>query len=126
MGRSIKVFKTRHSFWDNEDIAPIVEQFKKYKSEHNTPITFGRDAPLVRPSEATYAGIQHIHIGSFNTLTYQYHRTSDDWLIYTSGFSNSNHYLLIDILTPDAHNKANSIDLMNRYIEIANNFRREF
>ncbi|GGI85796.1 type II toxin-antitoxin system YafO family toxin [Shewanella gelidii] len=125
MGRSIKVFHTSQSFWKDEEVSVVVEQFKKYKSEQNTPISFGRDAPLVRPSDAKYAGLQHLHLGSFNAITNQYHRTSDSWLIYTSGFDNPHFFLLIDILTPDAHEEANNIDLMNRYIAFANSFRQE-
>ncbi|WP_345852543.1 type II toxin-antitoxin system YafO family toxin [Shewanella algae] len=123
MGGSVKVFKTTSALWNNPAIAPVVEQFKKYKNQMHVPTTFGRDAPLVRPSEAKYAGLQHIHLGVFNPINYQYSRTSDSWLIYATGFMNQNHFLLIDILSPDAHNKANSIDLMNKYINLASKFR---
>ncbi|MBB1322111.1 type II toxin-antitoxin system YafO family toxin [Shewanella sp. SR43-8] len=125
MGRGIKVFKTEWPIWNTPTIKPIVDQFKQYKLNRNTPVTFGRDAPLVRPSDAKFAGLHHVHLGSFNAITYQYSRTSDDWLIYATGFINHDHFLLIDILAPDAHNKAENIDLMNRYIQIANKFREE-
>lgn len=126
MGRSVKVFKTDRPLWNDPTIQPIVKQFKQYKSEYNTPVIFGRDAPLIRPSEAKFSGLHHIHLGSFNAITYQYSRTSDSWLIYATGFLNQDYFLLIDILTPDAHDRANNIDLMNKYIEIANKFRETY
>lgn len=126
MGRSVRVFKTQKALWDAQEIQPIVEQFKQYKASHNTPVIFGRDAPLVRPSDARFAGLHHLHLGNFNAINHQYHRTSDSWLIYATGFYQQNKIILIDILTPDAHQRANNIDLMNEYIKIANKFREQF
>lgn len=126
MVRSVKVFKTQMALWDDPAIKPIVEQFKQYKSECHAPVTFGRDAPLVRPSDAKFAGIHHLHLGNFNAINRQYNRTSDTWLIYATGFINLDHFLLIDILTPDAHERAESIDLMLEYVELAVKFREQF
>jgi len=126
MGRSVKVFKTPMALWDVPAIKPIVEQFKLYKSEGHVPITFGRDAPLVRPSDAKFAGIHHLHLGNFNAINRQYNRTSDAWLIYTTGFINLDYFLLIDILSPDAHKRAESMDLMLEYVESALKFREQF
>ncbi len=120
-----RFFLSDHVDWSTPQRKKLVEQFKEYKSKNVLPTSFGRDAPLQRPSDALFAGIQHLHIGSFNKITDQYYRTSDDWLIYATGmFTDS--YLLIDILSPDAHTRAENFDVMSRYIKLGNSFRNQF
>ncbi|MEI8631603.1 type II toxin-antitoxin system YafO family toxin [Vibrio sp. PP-XX7] len=70
-------------------------------------------------------GLYHIHLGAFSEYNNQFYRCSDDHLVYTKGLF-SEAYLLIDILSPDAHQRAESMDLMFKYIAIANQFRNQF
>tara|TARA_R110000868_G_C10969398_1_gene769535 strand:- start:11666 stop:11854 length:189 start_codon:yes stop_codon:yes gene_type:complete len=48
---------------------------------------------------------------------------SDIHLVYCCGFYDTNHYLLITILKPDAHRQANNIDRMLDIAAIAAGFR---
>jgi mRNA interferase YafO len=53
----------------------------------------------------------------------QTERTSDTCLVYCRGFSHPDRYLLIDILSPNAHEQANEIDRMLRIAQLAARFR---
>ncbi|MDG3088123.1 type II toxin-antitoxin system YafO family toxin [Vibrio hannami] len=122
---SPKFFLSNHVDWTTPENKKLVEQFKLYKSEGVVPDSFGKDASLTRPRDALYAGIQHMHIGHFNKVNNQFHRTSDDWLIYAEGlFSDS--YLLIEVLSPDAHDRSENLEVMSRYIKLGNAFRNKY
>ena len=123
MGGSVRVLTTVKPLWKTPIGKQVVENFKKYKSEQIKPIIFGRDAPLSRPTDAKFAELHHIHIGNFNEITRQYSRTSDSWLIYTVRIENPNCFLLIDILTPNAHKDAERHSIMQPYIDAAESFR---
>lgn len=116
--------------WTSSYAQEIIQQFKEYKKTDEPSVLIGRDAPLIRPSAAVFAGLWHTHIPdaleSFSPHQGIYHRTSDNFLVYCTGFSDPTNYLLIDILSPDAHNKSENIDLMNRYIKQAEKFREKF
>jgi len=120
-----KFFKSNIIDWSLPENNKIFQNFKAYKSGEGLPLILGRDVPYHRPSDALYAGLFHIHLGNFNRHTDQYHRTSDDCLVYTKGLFTPS-FLVIDILSPDAHNRAKSMDTMLRYIDIANRFRNQF
>lgn len=111
--------------WEKPENAKIFNQFKKYKRGEALPTIIGKDVPYHRPSNAIYAGLHHIHLGKFSEYTDQHRRTSDDCLVYARGLFKEA-YLVIDILSPDAHNRANSMDLMIKYIDIANQFRDKY
>lgn len=119
-----KVFLSNFTDWKTPTNAKLVKDLKTYFLESNLPNSIGRDAPLRRPKDALFAGIMHIHIGDFNQVTDQYYRTSDDWVIYATGLFSDN-ILLIDVLSPDAHERTEKMDLMNTYIKIGNEFRNQ-
>ncbi|AMF94500.1 hypothetical protein AL536_13600 [Vibrio fluvialis] len=121
-----RVFLSEGIDWTTPGNEQLVDDFKKYVIDKKLPTSFGRDAPLNRPKDALFAGLFHLHLGDFNRHTFQYHRTSDDWLIYAKGLYDSNMYLLIDVLSPDAHKQSNNIDLVKSYIAIADKFRDTF
>ncbi|MDN5369586.1 type II toxin-antitoxin system YafO family toxin [Shewanella fodinae] len=125
MDRSIRVLTTANPVWKTPLGTEIVAHFKNYKARGITPLIFGRDAPLKRPKDAEFAALHHLHIGNFNAITRQYSRTSDTWLIYSVGFLKQNCFLLIDILSPDAHKDAERYAVMQPYIDTANRFREE-
>lgn len=119
-----KVFLSNFTDWTTPSNSQLVQDIKQYFQQKELPTSIGRDAPLNRPKDALFAGLMHMHIGDFNEVTYQYYRTSDDWVIYANAlFSDS--ILLIDVLSPDAHSRAEQIDLMNQYIKIADEFRNQ-
>lgn len=123
----MKFFLSESTDWSHPYAQEVIKQFKQYKSTASASELIGRDAPLMRPSSAVFASMWHMHLPSpgeaFNLHQLVYHRTSDNFLIYCAGFTNPTHYLLIDILAPDAHDKSENIDLMNRYIKQADKFR---
>jgi len=122
MMSNIKFYKSRIINWKSPVNDSIFQHFKRYKQDHSLPTTIGRDVPYHRPSDAAFAGLHHVHLGQFNEKEIQFYRCSDDHLVYAKGMF-THAYLLIDILTPDAHQKANSIETMMKYIELANQFR---
>ncbi len=115
---------------DTPYVQEIIKQFKEYKRTGEASDLIGRDAPLIRPSSAVFAGIRYIHLPdeseAFSIYQHIYHRTSDNFLVYCTGFYDLKDFLLIDILSPNAHDKAENIDLMNRYIKQAEKFREKF
>ncbi len=117
--------KSKFINWDTPENAKIFNSFKTYIKGEALPTLIGRDVPYHRPSDAVFAGLYHIHLGNFNEHTAQFHRTSDNCLVYAKGLIKEA-YLAVDILSPDAHKQAESMDLMLKYIEIANQFRNKY
>jgi len=74
--------------------------------------------------------IQHIHLGSedkpFPLSKIQFYQTSDHHLIYCQGVMDDNCYLLMTILSPDAHEQARSRDIMYKLGVMAEKFRQQF
>lgn len=70
--------------------------------------------------------MQHIHLiepCNWPANILQFNRTSDTHLVYWQGFWDRDCYLLIQILSPDAHNKARNNNVMRKIGEIASKFR---
>jgi len=90
----------------------LKSDFKNYKETGKVPDTFGRDAlynhtnslPILKSEE-----VAHIHLADNDKRwpihTLQFNRTSDEHLIYCQGYFDKNCYLLMAILTPDAHER---------------------
>lgn len=89
------------------------DDFKKYKESGKLPGNFGRDVLYNHPNTLPIVlqeKISHIHLEDpdkpWHFRTLQFNRTSDIHLVYCRGFYNENCYLLMALLSPDAHNQA--------------------
>lgn len=128
----IRVFKSSiiRQILNDEEMEALIHDFKRYKITGNAPKHFGRDVfydhpntiPIVLAEE-----IQHIHLGSKNKplpiKKIQFHQTSDIHFVYCQGVLNDNCYLLMTILSPDAHEQAKSRDIMYKLGVMAEKFR---
>lgn len=111
-------------------IKQIKQDFLLYKSSGILHSYFGRDVTYSWPTSAKTEELHHLHLAihghEWGRLRPQFSRTSDDHIVYTRGFYDPDCYLLIALMTPDAHNKANDIDLMEQYAKIAHKFRCQY
>lgn len=131
----IRVFKSRiiSQILTNEELDGLVDDFKSYKLTGNAPENFGRDVPYDHPNNLPIVlteEIQHIHLGSEDKplplRKIQFYRTSDIHLVYCQSALNENCYLLMTILSPDAHEQAKSRDIMFKLGVMAETFRNRF
>ncbi|MDR7927276.1 type II toxin-antitoxin system YafO family toxin [Acidithiobacillus thiooxidans] len=113
----------------------LVEDFRAYKEGKGLPITFGRDVPYNFTHNRSYLELQHLHFNAngFPFKQVQFRRTSGYVLVYCSGFTDRNIYLLIAIIKHWNQIKPDDIDgtdrdftLMNALEKIAENFRENF
>lgn len=102
----------------------LVEAFKEYKTQ-SAFWAFGRDVPYHRPPKMADYNIRHLHIfGRQQYLHYQKHRvrlfdrTSDKHLVYAQSPIDNEHYLLIAILNPNAHQTAENSQVMQQIYAI--------
>jgi len=114
----------------SDKLAVLVSDFKGYKESGIVPEHFGRDVlydhlstlPLIRMEE-----IKHIHLGSedspLSIKKIQFYRTSDIHLVYCQGNNNPNVYLLMAILSPNAHEQSLNRDVMFKLGVMAEKFR---
>lgn len=102
--------------------AAELKRIKSKPSYQSKSFGVGRD--FSRPENAKLAGLMHYHLidAEHNPRT----KTSDRFLVYCSGFSNPNDYLLIAIIEPEAHKQTNKGSTMACLIQIAENFRNQF
>jgi mRNA interferase YafO len=131
----IRVFKSNviQQILTDEELDDLVADFKSYKLTGNPPDHFGRDVPYDHPNtlpSVLSEEIQHIHLGNEDNplpiKKIQFHRTSDIHLVYCQGSFNDNTYLLMTILSPEAHEKAKSRDIMYRLGVMAEKFRQRY
>jgi mRNA interferase YafO len=131
----IRVFKSRiiQDLLTNEEMLALSKDFKGYKATRIIPEYFGRDVAYDHPNTLPLIQIekvQHIHLGSedkpLNLKTLQFHRTSDIHLVYCQGALNDDCYLLMTILSPDAHEQAKSRNIMHNLGKMAELFRNKF
>ncbi len=111
----------------------LVEDFREYKSTGRRPENFGRDVPydsdvtlkIVREEQ-----VQHIHLkdaeSHWPVRAMQFQMTSDRHLLYCPGAMNDDHYLLIAILEPNAHQLARDNNVMHRVGQVAEKFRSTY
>ncbi|WP_159084284.1 type II toxin-antitoxin system YafO family toxin [Saccharobesus litoralis] len=110
----VKVFKNPKLSHPLTDI--YAKEIKNLKSDKNyKSCLLGKDADFGTPPNAKLADVRHFHITK--------HYASDSYVIYCSGFTNANYYLLIDVIEEDAHKKCWS---MTKYIEVAEKFRAKY
>ena len=131
----IRVFKTAliREQMSNEHLIQLAADFKRYKETGVPADHFGRDAPYnhinslpsVRLQE-----LQHMHLLtqplSKTCSLRQFNKTSDNHLVYCQGFYSNEVYLLIALLSPDAHEQACNNTAMLKMAKISETFRNKY
>lgn len=116
----------------DEEQTQLVEDFRRYRTTGELPDTFGRDAPYDHPHTLPTVlaeEIRHIHLAEehpWPVHSIQYQRTSDVHLIYCQGALHDDHYLLIAILAPNAHEQARDNNMMMKLGLTAEKFRQRY
>ena len=118
----IRIFKSQIILRQltSEQLEQLVTDFRTYKEAGLLPDTFGRDVKYDHPH--TYPLVRAEHPWPVHYV--QFKRTSDIHLVYCQGASNPEHYLLIAILTPDAHEQARQNNVMANIGKMAERFRQ--
>jgi mRNA interferase YafO len=105
----------------------LAKDFKLYKQGYSFSV-FGKDGAYIRPDDIQPHELCHVHLMTrkdTNYLnSYQDSRTSDRALVYARGIKSRNSYLLIAVLEPPAHDKAQDYEFMRFLAAIAAEFRR--
>ena len=131
----IRVFKSSiiRQILTDEELVALIDDFKSYKLTGNAPEHFGRDVPYDHPNNLPIVlaeEVQHIHLGSedkpLSINKIQFYQTSDVHLVYCQGALNENCYLLMAILSPDAHEQAKSREIMLKLGIMAEKFKSQF
>lgn len=134
--KNIRIYKSkiiREQLPDN-DLHTLITDFKLYKSGQGLPDLFGRDVlydhpntpPIIKTEE-----VRHLHLATPDTPwenleAIQFSKTSDIHLVYCQAGSDPNSYLLIAVLSPDAHAQAKQKQLMITMGMMAETFRNRF
>jgi len=131
----IRIFKTdliREQMSD-EHLINLAADFKRYKETAVPADRFGRDAPYNHMNSlpsVRLQKLQHLHIlsqvQSKTECLRQFNKTSDDHLVYCQGFYSNDVYLLIALLSPNAHEQARNNSTMSKMAGIAEKFRNQF
>lgn len=115
------------------DLTALKDDFKKYKESGNPPGNFGRDVLYNHPNSLPILHqekVSHIHLEEpdepWHFRVLQFNRTSDTHLVYCRGFYNENCYLLMALLSPDAHNQALNRTIMFNLGKMAEQFRNKY
>lgn len=134
---SIKVFchKELVSLFSQQgmDLAALKTDFAQYKDQDKPASNFGRDAeynhpngpPIIREEK-----VAHLHLEDPNSpwekQNFQFNKTSDIHLVYCQGFYNEDYYLLMALLSPDAHEQALDNNIMYNLGLMAKKFRERY
>ena len=130
----IEIYKTEFikTQLSDDELKQLEEDFERYKETSIPADCFGRDAPYnhvnTLPSVLS-AELQHIHLltaeKTWPSRTRQFNKTSDNHLVYCSGYYSDQAYLLIAILAPDAHAQSRNRGVMYGLAKIAESFRNK-
>ncbi len=115
------------------ELTALSADFKRYLSRVPLEFQFGRDElydhqhtlPIVRTEE-----VRHVHLADPNKPWRAgikgYRRTSDHHIVYCQGASDEEIYLLIALLSPDAHEQAKNNSIMYNIGIEAEKFRLKY
>lgn len=114
------------------ELEALTNDFRRYKETGQKPDIFGRDEaynhldtlPILESEE-----VKHIHLAAGDApflSKIQFYQTSDKHLVYCQGWQDPSCFLLIAILTPDAHEQARNRTIMHNLGLIAEKFRQQF
>lgn len=95
-------------------------------NKRKKPAYLGKDAPFLRPESMFDAEVHHLHVyvnGVSCHKTWLAGKTSNSYLVYTSGDLDHDQYLVMDVIQDDAHNICKSHSLMRGYKQKAKDFR---
>lgn len=117
-----------------EELKCLEDDFRHYKATGVLPDLFGRDVPYNHPNtlySVKAEELWHIHLLSGDATwpancKKQEDKTSDDHLVYCPAYQASNCFLLIAILSPDAHAQARKNQIMLNLAKMAENFRMKY
>lgn len=132
----IRVFKTDFikRQLEPEELKCLEDDFRHYKSHGILPDLFGRDVPYNHPNtlpSVKAEDLWHIHLLDGES-TWPAHcknqddKTSDDHLVYCPAYHTPNCFLLIAILSPNAHAQARNNQVMLNIVALAEKFRMQF
>jgi len=114
-----------------KNLIQLINDFKRYKSGELLAI-FGKDVlydHMNTPRIILDEKVWHVHMIELSKVFPRYIRqerkTSEKHLVYCKAVMNDNHYYLITILEPNAHDLAHNRDLMIRLGKIAERFREK-
>lgn len=94
-----------------EQSSSFIAVLYDYFADKGLPDIFGRDAPFERNRAACDALIRHLHFCFPNEINHQwlrktqFHRTSDNFIIYTKHWRFSQLYCVLAVITPEAHQR---------------------
>ena len=115
------------------ELRDLSSDFRTYKETGILPSTFGRDAlydHINNSSIVKSEELRHLHLRGqddpWPIYALQYQRTSDVHMVYCQGFHQKNHFLLMSILAPNAHEQARQRGLMYKLGSMAENFRNKY
>ena len=116
------------------ELNTLVEDFRGYKAGGGLPDLLGRDVPYDHPHTLPIIKneeVWHLHLADpeqpWPTLQLmQLKKTSDIHLVYCQGGIDQSLYLLMTILSPNAHDQANNNTLMFQLGTMAENFRNRY
>lgn len=130
----IRVFKSVviQKLLTPQDLDDLTKDFLHYKESSLCPDYFGRDVAYDHPHTPTVVlqeDVRHIHLvehSAWAVRLMQFNRTSDRHLVYCQGFFNPDCYLLITLLSPNAHEQAKINNIMRKIGEQAEIFRMKY
>lgn len=118
--------------------AQLLADFVAYKSTGNLPHYFGRDTLYEEPDDIKDAELRHIHLvvgtqvfdpapkwvkpQTADNQTIQWYRTSNTALVYAKNLMDENHYTLMAVFTPYAHEEARIYPKMRQLAQFSRNF----
>lgn len=131
----MRIFKSRMITQQltEQELLALVEDFRAYKSLRHLPDTFGRDElydhpftlPILMAEE-----VRHIHLTDEENLwpsgKLQFSKTSDSHLVYCQGYNDTNNFLLMAILAPNAHKQSQNNSIMFNLGKMAEAFRQSY
>jgi mRNA interferase YafO len=115
------------------DLKALKEDFRQYKESNIPPSNFGRDVEYNHPNTlptVRQEKVSHIHLEdpdqSWDICAIQFNKKSDTHLVYCRGFHDENCYLLMALLSPDAHAQALNRSIMYNLGQMAEKFRNQY
>ncbi|EKO3606697.1 type II toxin-antitoxin system YafO family toxin [Vibrio metschnikovii] len=114
------------------ELQSLTKDFRHYKETGQKPDFFGRDQAYDHPNTLPILKseeVRHIHLAASDApflSSIQFYQTSDTHLVYCQSWHDLGCFLLIAILTPDAHEQARNRTIMHNLGLIAEKFRQQF
>lgn len=130
----IRVFKSKLIIdsTDKVELDKLTNDFIAYKNGE-LPDLFGRDVFYDHPNNLPVIlteEVKHIHLADtdspWHARVAQFRRISDKHLVYCHGAVNENYYLLLAVLSPNAHKQARNNNIMYKLGLMAEKFRSKY